>query len=336
MRLKCLTVVNQQSMQYNHSHHNTLADNYEYHVFRIGTNDFCIGCTATRSFIALGLPLILIFVGLLWSQLSIHFFPSLLLWYLMIITIYVYEYYTGGHVHRIISSIVQYTFVGHLFYNMIYINLSEYNNNSWILGVIIVLIGPQYILSIRKAFSRREFTYKKLKFVIRESFLIGNFILFLLIPKNNPVQVFTSFFIVLANVTVFLVLRSYSDKLIIEDFQLVDGDSFNLYKSSSEKESLSSPQERYKNPFRTAKIIDNGYHSKEKAKKREREFRKMYDPPSKKDDAFFIVIVLFLLWWAWSNDVPTGMPIFLAVVFLLIFKYRQSLPELPACCYCCF
>ncbi|OLS17103.1 MAG: hypothetical protein HeimC2_44920 [Candidatus Heimdallarchaeota archaeon LC_2] len=320
-------------MQYGHAHHDNSVVNYEYHVIRIGNHDFCIGCTATRSFIALTLPLIMILVSAFWLQINDRFFLSLLPLYLLTITIYVYEYYTGGHLDPLISALVQYTFLGIILYQMILIDLFDPAKSYLMLGMILVLTIPQYFFYIRKVFKRKEFTHNKIKFVIREFFLIGNWFLLLLLPINNQIQVLVSFFIVFAIVTVFLGLRNYSNKLVAENFRLLVGDDCNHSKSSFNDITSfrTGGPEVHVNSTNT---IDKDEPRKMSAaaKRRERGFGKLRAPPSRKKDLLWWIIIPILIWSLWSNEAPSELIIFMMVVFLILYKYRESLPKYPICC----
>lgn len=322
------------AMQYGHAHHDNSIVNYKYHIFRIGDQDFCIGCTATRSFIALTLPLIMILVKVFWFQLSDRFFLSLLPLYLMVITIYIYEYYTGEHLDPFISAIVQYTFVGIVLYQMILIDPFVPAKSYWMLGMILALTIPQYFLYIRKLFTRREFTHKKVKFVIREFFLIGNWFLLLLLPIDNLIQVLVTFCIVFAIIAVFLGLRNYSNKLVTEDFQLFVGDTCNPSKSSF-NDITSFPIEEPEVHVISVDTIDKAKPSiSDAAKRRERAFGKPKAPPTRKDDLLYWVIASIFISVLWLSEAPSELIIFMIVVFLIFYKYRESIPKGPTWCDC--
>ena len=323
-------------MQYGHAHHDNSVANYKYHIFRIGNHDFCIGCTATRSFIVLTLPLIMILVDVFWFQMNVRFLISLFPLYLLLIIIYIYAYYTGGHLDPLISAIVQYTFVGIVLYQMILLDLFDTAMSYWMIGMILTLTIPQYFFYVNKVYNRSEFTHKKIKFVIREFFLIGNWFLLLLLPFDNPIQVLASFLIVFAIVTVFLGLRNYSNKLVTEDFQLLLGDAYNTSKSSFNDITSFPTGEEPEVHVTSADTIDETKPSiSDAAKRRKRAFGKRKTPPTRKDDLLYWVFFLIFIWWLWSNEVPSELIIFMTVVFLILYKYRKSVPEEPTCCILC-
>ena len=80
-----------------HSHHNPNSSSYPSHIMNFRGNDFCIGCLGSKFFLILILPILLrvfIYPNVLVSSL-IDWTVILILW-ISIVTIYVYEYLTGS------------------------------------------------------------------------------------------------------------------------------------------------------------------------------------------------------------------------------------------------
>ena len=151
-------------------HHNSQSNNFKYHVLRIGRINYCNGCFANRIFLALLLPIYLLFLT---ENLDPVIILAIVVYSLFQIGLSYAMAITGRQFMQIISGVYTaiYLLVAHflLLFKPINFDIS----GTTLFALIIVSILPQFTMYLWKIGTSQDFKYPKIKLLIRLSFVHG-------------------------------------------------------------------------------------------------------------------------------------------------------------------
>ena len=151
-------------------HHNPQCNNFNYHVLRIGRINYCNGCFANRIFLALLLPIYLLFLV---EKLD----P------VIVIAIVVYSLFQIGLSFTMAITGQQFVQILSGFFTTIYLLLAHFLllfkpinfdfSGTTLFALIIVFSLPQVAMYLWKIATSQDFKFPKIKLLIRLSFVHG-------------------------------------------------------------------------------------------------------------------------------------------------------------------
>jgi hypothetical protein len=184
-------------------HHNPQCNNFKYHVLRIGRINYCNGCFANRIFLALLLPIYLLFLV---ENLDPIIVIAIVVYSLFQIGLSYTMAITGRQFLQIFSGVCTtiYLLLAHFLLLSKSINFDI--SGTTLIALIIVFSLPQFAMYLWKITTSQDFKFPKIKLLIRLSFVHGYLSAILLTRHDFYIGLAT----ILATSVLFLLTRQIS------------------------------------------------------------------------------------------------------------------------------